>query len=57
MEPGLTGAGSANDQHVFVDVVFWYLVPADHDPFRLGQEDIIVKLGIDKRLYIFCVAP
>lgn len=57
MEPSLAGAGTANDQYVFVDVVFWYLVPADHDSFRLCQEDIVLKFLVDEGFNILLCAP
>ena len=40
MEPGFAGTGTADNQHIFVDVILWNLVPAYHNPFCLRQEDI-----------------
>ena len=57
MEACLAGAGTADNQHVLVDVVFWYLIPPKHNPLRLCQEDIVVKLRVDKRLDVLLRPP
>lgn len=57
MEAGLAGTGTTDDQHVLVDVVFWYLIPPKHNPLRLCQEDIAVKLRVDKRLDVLLCPP
>ncbi len=57
MESGLAGTAPADDQHVFVDVIFGVLIPAEHDALRLRQKDVLVKLRIDIGADIFCVPP
>lgn len=57
MEACLAAAGTADNQHVFVDVVFWYLIPPKHDPLRLRQEDVVGEFRVDKRLYVLLRPP
>ena len=52
-KPGLTAAGAAHHQHVFVPGVFgvrWAV--GHHQPFCFGQDDVIGKLGCHERLNI-----
>ena len=54
----LTAAGTANDEHVFVPCglgVFWSVVHGQS--FRLGQNDVVFKGGIDVGLNILRCAP
>ena len=47
-EPRLTGTGAADDQHVFVPGRLGVFgTPGHGKPFRLGQQDIVFKLGVD----------
>ncbi len=57
MEASLAGAGTADHQNIFVDVVLGVFVAAHHDTLRLRQEDILVKLGVDEGLNVLCRAP
>ncbi len=57
MKAGLAAAGAADNQHVLVDVIFWYLIPPKHDPLRLRQEDIVGEFRVYKRFYIFLRPP
>ena len=57
VETGLAAAGTADYQHIFIDIVLRVLVPAQHNALRLGQQDILVKFGVDKGLDVLCRAP
>ena len=57
MEAGLAGAGTADNQYVFIDVIFWYLISPKHDPLRLRQEDVVREFRVDKRLYVLLCPP
>ena len=47
-EAGLAGAGTADDQHVFIARILWVLRAAGHsEPFGLGQNDIILEHRVD----------
>ena len=57
MEAGLAAAGAPDDQNIFIDVVLWILVPAKHDALSLRQQNILVKLWVNKGLDILGSAP
>ena len=57
METGLAGAGAADHQHIFIDVVLGNLVAAYHDALGLRQEDILVKLRGNEGLNVLRRAP
>ncbi len=57
MEPGFPGAGTADNQHIFVDVILGVFIPAQHNPFCLGQENVLVKFGVNERLNIIRCPP
>lgn len=45
---GLAGTAAADHQHVFVPRCFGVFGPPGHSqPFRLGQQDIVFKLGVN----------
>lgn len=57
-KPGLTTAGAANDQHVFVSRIFrvtWAV--AHHQAFCLCQNDIVLELRSLKRLNVLGSTP
>ena len=55
---GLTGAGRANAAEIEVAGVGGIFRAGVHgEPFCGGQQHIVFKLGIDKRLDVFFVAP
>ena len=57
-EPGLAGAGRADDAGVEVAGVGWIFGPGvNGEQLRPGENDIVFKLGIDKRLDVFFGAP
>ena len=57
MEACLAGAGTADYQHVFVDVVLGDFVAPHHDALRLRQENVLVEFGVDKRLDVLGCPP
>ena len=57
MKSCLTGAGTANNQHIFIDIVLGVLVAAHHDALGLRQEDVLVKLGVDIGLNVLRCSP
>ena len=57
MEACLTRAGTADNEHIFVDIVFGVLVSAHHDALSLGEQNVLVKLGVDERGNILGIAP
>ena len=58
VESGLSGSRSTDHDHIFIPGVLWKLRPAVHrQPFRLRQEDVILKNRIHKRLDIFRSPP
>ena len=57
MKSCLARAGTANNENIFVDIVLGYLIFAHHDPLSLSEQNILVKLGVDKRLDVICVSP
>ena len=57
-EPRFTGAGTADDQHVFVPGGLGVFGAVVHgEAFRLGQENVVIKHRVDVRGYIFGAAP
>ena len=57
-EAGLAGAGTADDQHVFVAGILGVLGAAGHgEPFGLGQNDIILEHRVDVGGNIVMGAP
>ena len=57
-EPRLAGAGTTDDQDIFVPCVLWLLrAAAHHQPFSLCQNDVVFKHRVYIRLYILGVAP
>lgn len=57
-EPGFAGAGRADDAGVEVAGVGWIFGPGvDGEQLRLGENDIVFKLGIDKGLDVFFRTP
>ncbi len=57
-EPGLTGAGTAHDQNVFVPGVGRILRPvAHHQPLRFGKDNVVFKDRIHERFDVFGTAP
>ena len=57
VEAGLAGAGTADHQHIFVDIVLGDFVSPHHDALCLRQENVLVELGIDERLNIVGISP
>ena len=57
MEASLAGAGTANNQNIFIYIVLGYFVPAYHDALGLCQQNVLIELGVDKRLDILRSAP
>ena len=41
--------GPTWDQHIFIDIVLGIFVPAHHDTFCLGEQNILVELGINEQ--------
>ena len=57
-EPGLAGAGRADDTGVEVAGVGWIFGPGvDGEQLRPGENDIVFKLGIDKGLDVLFRSP
>ena len=57
-EPGLAGAGTADHQNIFVSCSFGVFRPVVHgEPFRLCQQNVVVKIGVDIGGYILGAAP
>ena len=55
---GLAAAGAADDQHIFVPGGLGVLGTAVHsEPFRLRQDNVVLKLGRDIRGNILGAAP
>ena len=57
MKASFAGAGTADYQHILVDVVFRVFVAAHHDALGLRQENVLVKLGVNKGLNILGCPP
>ena len=54
----LAAAGAADYQHVLIPGGLGVFGPVVHgEPFRLGQEDVVVKVGVDIGGYILGAAP
>ena len=49
MEACLTRARTADNEHIFIDIVLRILVSAHHDALSLGEQNVLVKLGVDER--------
>ena len=57
-EPGLTGTGAADDQHIFVSGGFGVFGAAVHgQALRLGQDYIVLEHRVNVRCDILLVAP
>ena len=57
-KPGLSAAGAAHHQHVFVPGVLGVRrAVAHHQPFRFGQDDVVGKLGSHERLNVLGRPP
>jgi len=55
---GFAGAGRADPAEIKVAGIGGIFGASIHgEPFRGGQDHIVFKLGIDKRLDVFFVAP
>ena len=57
-KPRLAGAGTADDQDIFISCVLGLLGAARHgDPLRLGEQDVLGKVLVHVRGYIGRDAP
>ena len=57
-EPGLVGAGTADYKDVLVSCGLGVFRPVVHrQPFRLCQQNVVVKIGVDIGGYILGAAP
>ena len=57
-ESGLAAAGPAYDQDIFVPCRLGVFGAAGHgETLRLGQDDVVLKLGGHIRLDVFGIAP
>lgn len=57
-EPGLAGAGTADYKDILVSCGFGVFRPVVHgEPFRLCQQNVVVKIGVDIGGYILGAAP
>ena len=57
-EPRLAAAGTADHQNIFISCGFGVFRPVVHgDPFRLCQQNVVVKIGVDIGGYILGAAP
>ena len=53
-----TTARAAYNQHIFISCCFWVFGAVVHgQPFRLGEQYIVLECGVYIRLNVFCVAP
>ena len=51
-------ARTAHNQHIFISCRFWVFGAVVHgQPFRLGEDYIVLECGVYIRLNVFCVAP
>ena len=57
MKSCLTRARTANNEHIFIDIVLGILVSAHHDALGLSEQNVLVKLGVNERGYVFGSAP
>ena len=57
-EPRFAAAGATNDQHIFIPRCLGVLGAAFHrQPFRLGQDDIVFKVGVNIGFNVRRLAP
>ena len=57
-KPRLTGAGTADNQHILVSGIDWIFgAIAHHQSFCLGENHIILKLRSHKRLDVLGISP
>ena len=57
-KPCLAAAGTADNKDVFVPCVFGLLrAAANHQPFGLRQNDVVLKYRVNIGFYILCAAP
>ena len=57
-KPGLSAAGAAHHQHVFIPGILGVRrTVGHHQPFRFGQDDVVGKLGSHERLNVLGGAP
>lgn len=57
-KPCLAAAGTADNQHIFIPRRFGVFRTIIHrQPFRLRQEDVVVKVGVDVRRNVFGRSP
>ena len=55
---GLSAAAAADHHDILISrVLRVFGAVTHHKALRFRQQHIVVKDGIDERLYIFCVAP
>ncbi len=57
IKAGLAGPGTADYQHIFVDVVLGILVPPHHDALGLRQQNVLRKVRVDEGLDVLRRAP
>ena len=57
VKASFAGAGTADYQHVLIDIILGIFIAAHHDALGLRQENVLVKLGVNEGLNIFRCPP
>lgn len=47
MKSSLTGTRASDHQYIFVDIILWLFVSSHHDPFGLGEQNVLAEIRVD----------
>lgn len=47
MKSRLTGTGATNHQDIFVDIILGLFISSYHNPFGLGEQNVLAEIRVD----------
>ncbi len=57
MKSRLTGTGATNHQYIFVDIILGLFISSHHNPFGLGEQNVLAEIRVDIRFDVFRSTP
>ena len=53
MKSSLTGTRATDHQYIFIDIVLGLFISSYHDPFSLGEQNVLAEIRVNIRFDVF----
>ena len=57
MKSRLTGTGATNHQYIFVDIIPGLFISSYHNPFGLGEQNVLAEIRVNIWFDVFRGSP